>query len=180
MLLGLERGFVRLVSHQKGWEKNAKDTIVLLKHILGPAAVEIQHVGSTALCGICAKPIIDIVIGVGGLNDIKPYIDSLKQHSIIFHGEDIVGQLLFVMGDLEKNTRTHHIHVVEWNSLAWNNYINFRDYLNAFPEKAKLYERCKQKLAFSFPCDRVRYTEGKQELIDLLLKEAQLWREKSR
>ncbi|MGO0916463.1 GrpB family protein, partial [Clostridioides difficile] len=41
-------------------------------------------------------------------------------------------QLLFAMGDFEKNTRTHHIHVVEWNSVAWNNYINFRDYLNTF------------------------------------------------
>lgn len=179
MLLGLERGSVRLVPHQKGWNKNAKDTIALLKHILGSTAVEIQHVGSTALLGICAKPIIDIVIGVSALNNIKPYIDRLKQHSVIFRGEDIASQLLFVMGDFEKNTRTHHIHVVEWNGAAWNNYLNFRDYLNAFPEKARLYERCKQRLAFSFPYDRKRYTEGKQDLINSLLEEAQLWRTKS-
>ncbi len=66
-----------------------------------------------------------------------------------FRGQDVPKQLLFAMGDFEKNTRTHHIHVVEWNSVAWNNYINFRDYLNTFTDKAKLYDSHKQNWHYS-------------------------------
>lgn len=176
MILGLERGTVRLTPHQTAWEKNAQDTIELLKGVLGPALLDIQHVGSTAVRSIHAKPIIDIAVGAGTLDDIVLYIKALEQRNIIYRGQDIPGQLLFVMGDFARDTRTHHIHVVKWNSLAWNHYIFFRDYLNAFPEKAKLYDICKQSLACQFPTDRERYTAGKQELIGTLLKEAQLWR----
>ncbi len=116
------------------------------------------------------------MIGVRDLNDIVPYMELLKQHDFVFHGEDVEGQLLFAMGDFEKDTRTHHIHVVKWNGAEWNNYINFRDYLNCHPDKAMLYDDCKKKLALQFPDDRRSYTAGKQELIECLLKEAQVWR----
>ena len=97
----------------------------------------------------------------------------MEQHDFVFRGEDVEGQLLFVMGDFEKDTRTHHIHVVKWNGEEWNNYINFRDYLNCCPDKAMLYDACKKKLASQFPDDRRSYTAGKQELIECLLKEAE-------
>ena len=80
--------------------------------------------------------------------------------------------MLLVVGDFENDIRTHHIHVVMWEKSEWNNYICFRDYLNAFPEKAKLYDECKQKLAMRFPNDRKSYTSGKNELISMFLKEA--------
>ncbi len=138
--------------------------------------MDIQHVGSTAVPSIHAKPILDMVVGVHQLEDILSCKDLLEQNGFIFCGEDVEGQILFVRGDFEKDVRTHHIHVVEWNGSAWKNYINFRDYLNAFPEKARMYDTCKQTLASRFPDDRNRYTAGKQELIDCLLAEAALWR----
>ena len=60
--------------------------------------------------------------------DTRDLLDLRKGQfeGIVFRGEDVAGQLLFVMGDFEKDTRTHHIHVVRWNSAEWNNYINFR------------------------------------------------------
>ncbi|HJB35614.1 MAG TPA: GrpB family protein [Candidatus Blautia merdipullorum] len=70
-----------------------------------------------------------------------PYVEVLKQHHIVFRGEIITGEILFVIGSDE--VRTHHIHIVRWNGTEWNNYINFRDYLNAYPEKAVLYDTCK-------------------------------------
>ena len=165
-MIGLKRGSVELISHQEEWNKNAENAILELKQLLGDAAVDIQHVGSTAIDSIYAKPIIDIVIGVRDLNDIVFYVKLLKQHNFVFRGEDVEGQLLFVMGDFEKNTRTHHIHVVKWNGAEWNNYLNFRDYLNCHPDKAMLYDACKKKLASQFPDDRRSYTAGKQELIE--------------
>nr|WP_325181452.1 GrpB family protein [uncultured Oscillibacter sp.] len=135
-MTGLKRGTVMLALHQEEWTQNAERTIQALNRLLEPVAVDIQHIGSTAIPSIHAKPIIDLVIGVRNLDDIAPYVELLKQHDIVFRGEDVAGQLLFVMGDFEKDTRTHHIHVVRWNGAEWNNYINFRDYLNRLLKEA--------------------------------------------
>ncbi len=168
-MIGLKRGTVKLMSHQKEWIENAEDTIRLLDQILGDIAVDMQHVGSTAIPSIHAKPIIDIVVGVQDSADILPYVERLEQYGFVFRGEDIAGQMLFVVGDFENDTRTHHIHVVKWNGTEWRNYINFRDDLNAYPEKARLYDSCKQELAKRFPNDRKSYTAGKEDVINSLL-----------
>ena len=175
-MIGLKRGTVELLPHNPLWEDVAAETIKKLKSLLNDVAVDIQHVGSTSIRNICAKPIIDIAVGVNTLDSIKPYIELLKKNGIIFRKEDVKEQLLFVIGDFEKEFRTHHIHVVEWNSIAWNNYINFRDYLNAFPEYAKEYDALKKKLALEFADNRGNYTAGKQEFIDRILKQAHLWK----
>ena len=78
MIVGLKRGTVRLTVHQEGWVSEAENTIQKLKELLGDAAIDIQHIGSTAISSIHAKPIIDIVIGVRELNDIHPYINVLN------------------------------------------------------------------------------------------------------
>ena len=83
-------------------------------------------------------------------------------------------EILFVIGDDE--IRTHHIHIVKWNGTEWNNYINFRDYLNEYPEKAILYDTCKQKLAMLFSNDRKSYTARKERIIQRLLAEAKIWK----
>lgn len=175
-MIGLKRGTVELLPYNPLWEDVAAETIKKLKSLLNDVAVDIQHVGSTSIQNICAKPIIDIAVGVNTLDSIKPYIELLKKNGIIFRKEDVKEQLLFVIGDFEKEFRTHHIHVVEWNSVAWNNYINFRDYLNAFPEYAKEYDDLKKKLALEFANNRGNYTAGKQEFIHRILKQAHLWK----
>ena len=175
-MVGLKRGIVRLIEHQSTWKIEADQTVAELKSLLGDAAVDIQHIGSTAISSIHAKPIIDIAVGVRDLDDIIPYVETLKNSYYIFRGEDVRGQILFVKGDFEKDTRTHHIHVVKWNGIEWNNYINFRDYLNAFPEKAVAYDTCKLNLAKQFPQDRSSYTKGKQKLVSSLLEEAKRWK----
>lgn len=173
--LGLKRGTVKLLPHQEQWCITASDTIATLQSLLGDICIDIQHIGSTAIHSIYSKPIIDIAVGVNELDSIKPYINLLDQNDIIFRNEDVQGQLLFVIGDLKNDIVTHHIHVVIWNSNAWHNYINFRDYLNTFSEQAKEYERLKMKLASEFASDRENYTIAKKELIDSILKQAQTW-----
>lgn len=175
-MLGLKRGTVALYPHQMLWEETAQKTIELLDELLKDVAVDIQHVGSTAIQNVCAKPIIDIAVGVRSLETIKPYIPLLAQNGVIFRKEDVSGQMLFVIGDHEKEIRTHHIHVVQWDSAAWNDYINFRDYLNAFPEYANEYDVLKKKLAVEYADNRGVYTAGKHDLIDKFLKQAHLWR----
>ncbi|MCI8485334.1 MAG: GrpB family protein [Lachnospiraceae bacterium] len=94
-MIGLKRGTVKLIAHQNEWDKEAKRTIEKLKHFLGNTAIDIQHIGSTAISSIHSKPIIDIAIGVYDLIDIMPYIDVLGKNGFIFRGEDVSKQVYF-------------------------------------------------------------------------------------
>ena len=80
------------------------------------------------------------------------------------------------MGDFENDIKTHHIHIVKADSSNWYNYLNFRDYLNAHPNKAKEYDELKRKLAIKYSDNRKAYTQEKSETISRLLREAQQWR----
>ena len=82
VMIGLKSGTVKLVQHQEEWHENAENVISVLKQLLGDTALDIQHVGSTAICSIHAKPIIDIAVAVHDIKDILPYIEVLKQHNI--------------------------------------------------------------------------------------------------
>ncbi len=176
MNLGLQRGTVALEAHNPAWAQLAAETITMLKQILGSAALDVQHVGSTAIQGIAAKPIIDIAVGVRDFDAILPLNRELEAKGVLYRGADVDGQLLYVMGDLQKDCRTHHIHVVIYGSEAWNHYINFRDYLNFDSAMATEYSALKQSLGKAYQNDRARYTQGKQALIAQILAMASAWR----
>ena len=174
----MKRGTVYLEPHQTEWERAAEETIRTLKRILGSTAVDIQHIGSTSIKTISAKPIIDIAVAVNDYELILSKRDVLEKADIVFRFDERPEQILFVMGDFEKDTRSHHIHVVLFGSDEWNNYINFRDYLISNTEAAREYEAVKLRLAEQYPDDRIAYTGGKQEVIDKLLTEARVWKRK--
>lgn len=169
MSLGLKRGTVILESHDKQWEEAAVQTIGKLKAILGDDAIELQHIGSTAIPAIKAKPIIDIAVGVDDFNRVLLHNEQLQQEGIVYRGSDVEHQLLYVMGDMKNDTRTHHIHVVKWNGIEWNNYIDFRDYLNSNENVALQYQQVKEELEKKYAGDRIAYTSGKQDFIDDIL-----------
>ncbi len=170
MIIGLRRGSVELVEHQEEWKDAARNCIEMLSSVLGGAAVAIQHVGSTAIPDIHAKPIIDIAVGVHSFDEVMEYRDELASLGIIFHGEDNPGQLLFVIGDGE--IRTHHIHIVPYNGEAWCNYLIFRDYLCSNPGKAKAYDELKMQLAAMYADNRKAYTASKTSFIKDTIAEA--------
>ena len=178
MSIGMKRGTVYLEPHQEEWERAAEETIQTLKSILGSVSADIQHIGSTSIKTISAKPIIDIAIAVNDFDGILSMREELRQNGVIYRFEESPRQLLFVMGDFEKDTRSHHIHVVLYGSDEWNNYINFRDYLNSNIEAAREYEAVKLRLSEQYPDDRIAYTDGKQEVIDRLLADARVWKRK--
>ena len=177
-MLGLKRGTVQLLPHEAQWEEQGRQVVSLLREVLGDAARDIQHVGSTSITGICAKPILDIAVGMDDPERVLDFVPALEARDVIFRnrGADDEGGLLFVMGDFAADTRSCHIHVVVWKGEAWYNYINFRDYLNAQPEQAACYENCKRELARRYSCDREKYTAGKAPLIGQLLEQANRWR----
>ena len=118
---------------------------------------------------IKAKPIIDIVVGVTDFERIKLHNEQLENEVIFYRGSDVEHQVLYVMGDMEKEIRTHHIHVVKWNETEWKNYIHFRDYLNANENMALQYQKLKEELESKYADNRIAYTNGKQDMMDIIL-----------
>lgn len=179
-MIGLERGTVKLCEHEKEWEIEARNTIFRLKQILGDVIKDIQHVGSTSIISIKAKPIIDIAVAVDDFDDIIIFEKELKDNGFYYRPNaqaSIKNQLLFACGSYYEGTgemQTHFIHVVRTNSIDWINYINFRDYLNNTPSAAKEYEELKVSLALQAPVDkgREKYLQGKHDFIVRTLRKA--------
>ena len=177
-MLGLKRGTVQLCEHEQAWEIEAQNTILRLKEILGAVIKDIQHVGSTSIPSIKAKPIIDIAIAVDDFEDVLLLEEELKRQGFYYRPKvDLGEQLLFASGSYYDSTgdlQTHFIHIVKTGSMDWRNYINFRDYLNSTPAVAKAYEDLKVLLAKQAPVDngREKYLRGKHDFIVYTLRKA--------
>lgn len=89
MSLGLKRGVVQLEPHDKQWNEIAVQTIKTLKAILGDDVIDIQHIGSTAIPAIKAKPIIDIAVGIDDFNRVLLHNEQLQQEGIVYRGSDV-------------------------------------------------------------------------------------------
>lgn len=177
-MIGLKRGTVQLYEHEQAWEIEAQDTILRLKEILDGVIKDIQHVGSTSIPVIKAKPIIDIAIAVDDFEDVLLLEEELKKQGFYYRPKvDLGKQLLFASGSYYDGTgdlQTHFIHIVKTGSMDWRNYINFRDYLNSTPAVAKAYEDLKVLLAKQAPVDngREKYLRGKHDFIIYTLRKA--------
>jgi len=176
MSIGLKKGKVLLEPHQEEWDIEGENICRKISDLLGENITGVQHVGSTSIKWICAKPIIDVAVAVRSFDDIMKHNDELKENGIVYRKQDIPGQHLYRCGDLDNDVVTHYIHVVISGSDAWNNYINFRDYLNAHEDEAKRYEALKMDLWRKYPDDRNSYVDGKHELVTELLDRARIWR----
>ena len=179
-MLGLKRGAVALYPHEKAWETEAQATMARLRQILGSVAVEMAHVGSTAIPTIQAKPILDIAVAVDDFNTLLAYEKQLRAAGFYYRPNaqaGVRGQLLFASGsyyDGSGNLQTHFIHIVRTGSVDWQNYILFRDYLRTHSDAAGAYERLKLALAAKLPTDSGRedYVQGKQSFIRSVLRRA--------
>lgn len=180
MSLGLKRNIVELVEHDSEWEKLAFQTIQQLWRILGPVAKDIQHIGSTSIQHIKAKPIIDIAVAIEDFLEIEALFDELESNGFSNRGWFLDEHMIFTIGEnVEPNDRitTHNIHIIKIDSAYWHDHIIFRDYLNAHPFVAKAYEALKIKLASEYPYDigRKKYAAGKNDFINETLQKAAKW-----
>ncbi len=172
-MLGVNKGEVVLASHDSNWKALFVKEKELLDSIIGEHTTDIQHMGSTAINGIEAKPIIDILIGVKSMNHVEQFNeDKLKEHGYYRLKKVVLeGKVVFAkFSSLENLTKTHILHVVEHNGSWWQEHTFFRDYLNENPEIAKEYEAHKQQLAEKHPNDEKAYTDGKKAFVDQILK----------
>lgn len=157
-MLGLPEGFVFLVGHDPGWLADYETEAGRIAAALGQRMLAIQHCGSTAVPGLKAKPILDIVLGVGDLRQAGECIPKLADLGYRHVAEvGIPGQLFFRKGD----PTTHHLHLAPFGGESWHKKIAFRDALRGSPALACSYERLKLEFAGRFATDRASYTQAK-------------------
>lgn len=165
---------VEVIDHDPKWERIAAQTIEQIWPILSSTAVDIQHIGSTSIKKIKAKPIIDIAICVRSFSDLNDCV-FLQLEKIGIHKsvkQPLPGIILGAIRKEREGDIPMNIHIVEKDSVQWISHINFRDYMINFPKKAEAYEKLKVNLAASFPNDIDAYTAGKKAFIEECINDA--------
>jgi GrpB-like predicted nucleotidyltransferase (UPF0157 family) len=168
-VLGLEKSEVRLLPYDPSWAVLGAQECDAVRILLGDVAVQVTHAGSTAVPGIDAKPILDIVAAVGDRVPIDDVVAGLCATGDYTYegdqGDD--GGLLFVRGT--GTFRTVHVHVVGTGSQAWLDYRRFHALLVNDAGARQRYQSVKRELAQQFPGDRPAYTRAKGAVIRELL-----------
>jgi GrpB-like predicted nucleotidyltransferase (UPF0157 family) len=165
--LGLLRGEVVVVDSDPRWPEAFARLADRLGGAVGGATIE--HVGSTAVAGLRAKPILDVALGLPAPADVGALHGSLAPAGLEFRGDlGSEGGLLFVLED-RPDHRLAHVHAVALGGPEWEGYLAFRDRLRRDASARAAYEELKDGLARRFPHDRRAYTAGKQAFIEALL-----------
>jgi GrpB-like predicted nucleotidyltransferase (UPF0157 family) len=141
----------------------------LIEAALDDRMIEIQHIGSTSVPGLRAKPIIDILVAVDSFEPVEEYRRRLEPLDYHYQThENDTERLFFWKGQ----PRTHHLHIVEFATWEHQRHLLFRDYLRNHPDIARLYEEIKRELAVAFKSNRPAYTKGKTAFIKSIMARA--------
>lgn len=161
---GVKRYEVKLVPHKDAWDGEYRETAAMLKEVWGEDILDIQHVGSTAIPSIKAKPILDVAVRLRSMQEMD--IEALTSRGYEYCGPHFgsVEYQVFVLRG-EGDISLHHIHVYGPGEKGFYELVGFRDYLNTHPETAKEYERIKISLSEVHATERSAYTKGKGEFI---------------
>ncbi len=164
-MLGLPDGTVKLVPHSPQWRDYFESEKARLQESLGEYVVDIQHIGSTAIPTIRAKPIIDMMAGLRRMELWQACVSPLEAMGY----EPYVGPVdlpdwhLFIKN--QNGRKTHHVHLVPWNGDFWTSRLLFREYLLRHTEVAEKYEELKLQLAERYPNNRAAYTRDKGDFV---------------
>ncbi|MBI3969060.1 MAG: GrpB family protein [Chloroflexi bacterium] len=160
---------IEIVAYDHNWPVRYELERPLIVGALGAELRDVQHIGSTAVRGLGAKPVIDILAAVDWLGPAAAYRERLEplgyQHRS--HAED-ADRLFFWKGSPE----AFHVHVVTYGSWTYRRHLLFRDYLLAHPAVAQQYERLKRELAAEAGTNRDRYAASTIEFVDSIVARA--------
>jgi GrpB-like predicted nucleotidyltransferase (UPF0157 family) len=162
---------VEIEPYNDTWPRTFLAERTLLIQVLRPwLSGPIEHVGSTAVPGLAAKPIIDIMAAVNDLETSRPALEKLREIGYCYapYRADVMHWLCKPSPEL----RTHHLHLVPFESPLWFERLAFRDLLAANPVLANEYAALKYHLAGAHRHDRERYTEAKGPFIEGVLRGA--------
>jgi GrpB-like predicted nucleotidyltransferase (UPF0157 family) len=154
---------VVIVEYDPRWPVMFEEEKALLQKTIGGKVQVFEHMGSTAVPGLGAKPIIDIIAAVRRLEEAEACVEPLQALNYVYVPEfnTVIPERRF----FRKVPRTHHLHFTTAETEFWKRQLLFRDYLRLHPETAQEYFRLKVELAAKFGSDRDGYTNAKTEFI---------------
>lgn len=172
-MIGLKRGIVKLAPYDKAWPKEFEQEKKKLVNVLGSNVVSIEHVGSTSIPGLVAKPIIDVLIGVKTIKKQgKSCIKVLSKKAGYYERQKYFPKIRFLVAKGDEDKRTYYIHIVKYGGGIWKRSIAFRDYLRKHDNVTKKYAELKKELASQYGDSRVSYTAKKSKFIKDVIKKS--------
>ena len=162
-VLGVENNLVRLSEHNSVWAELYRQEEQRIKAAAGEYIVDLQHIGSTSIPGIKAKPVLDMLAGVRDLEQTLQFKEALETIGYNFIPRaEIATDYVFGKG----TPRTHYLHIVKFGDVKWKSHLHFRDRLRTDPELARAYERLKEELSARFSDSQSEYHQGKSQFIN--------------
>lgn len=147
MIIGQHKRDLNVVPYRSSWKELFKQEQDLLERTLGEKALKIEHIGSTSIPGMVAKPIIDIMVAVVSLTQAIDLIPKLEALGYEYKPHDTIPERMFFAKEHTPEYRTHHLNLTAQDSVFWNNQLAFRDYLREHDQVAIEYGNLKRHLA---------------------------------
>jgi GrpB-like predicted nucleotidyltransferase (UPF0157 family) len=165
---------VCIVEHDPDWAAQAQAELGRLAEALAPVAVRLEHVGSTAVPGLAAKPILDLQMSVIAIEPRGRYVSHLERLGYLFV-PDPESPDFHLFAKPADRPRSHHLHVCEAGSEHEFRHLALRDYLRGHPDEAATYAAVKREAAERAQHDRLAYIEAKEEYVRDLEARAVTW-----
>lgn len=167
---------IEVVPHNPAWSQKYALEADLLRALFSETLISIHHIGSTAIPGIKAKPVIDIIIEVVQIEAVEAFNPAMIAAGYTPRGEAGIPHRRYFRKDTD-GIRSHHVHIYPQGDPNIARHLNFRDYLRTHSETAQAYSQLKEKLAQQYREDSETYTESKTDFIEHTNQLAAEWRE---
>lgn len=171
-IAGLPPARVEVVPHNEGWPLEFEREAARLHEVIGNGAIGVEHVGSTAVPGLPAKPIIDMLLAVEDFDAARPLVHRIEELGYWYCGENGIPRRHYFIKEDDAGGVTHQLHTLENSSLEARKHRLFRDHLRNHPADRYAYAELKLRLAATHGHDRAAYQEGKTALIERILHDA--------
>lgn len=165
---------VRIVDYDPAWPALADAELRRVSEALGEVAVRLEHVGSTAVPGLAAKPILDLLLSVDAIEPRERYVEPLERLGYLFAPAPESPSRHFFAKPPQR-PRTHHLHVVEAGGEHEFRHVAVRDFLRTDADEAARYAALKRQVVARHPQDRLAYIEGKDGYVTALEQRAVAW-----
>lgn len=170
---------VELAAHNPAWAAIAEQETARLRHALGAVCLDVQHVGSTSIAGIVAKPIIDFLVVAPSLEDFDAKQEAMCALGYTWRGNLVDPEGRYCTFNDPVGRRLFHVHACARNHRDCEYMPAFRDYLRAHPAEAQAYESEKQRAAAIYPDNTIHYCEEKAAWVVACIERAVAWQRAS-
>lgn len=167
---------ITIVEWTPEWEDEFRSEQSRIRDAIGQHISAIEHIGSTAVPDLGAKPVIDILVGVERLAEAENCIEPLEHLGYEYcpEFEDEMPNRRYFR-KTASGRHTHHLHVVAQGGDFWERHLLFRDYLREHDDVVRQYDELKRELAEKHPQDIAAYTEAKTEFIESVVADARAY-----